>query len=53
MIIRIDREGESIVNPDPDIVFTDNDVVWIVGENSALQNVVDDEKHNVRIVEEC
>lgn len=53
MIIRIDRDGETIVNPDPDIVFTDNDVVWIVGENSALQKVVDDEKHNVRTIEEC
>lgn len=51
MILRIDRDGVSIANPDSEIIFLEGDVVWAVGERKALDKVIDD--RNSVIVEEC
>lgn len=36
LVIGIERGAQSIMNPSPDTVFEEGDVVWIVGERSKL-----------------
>ena len=36
LVIGIERGNESIMNPSPDTVFEEGDVVWIVGEKNKL-----------------
>lgn len=35
MIIGVERDGESIMNPQPTFTFKEGDLVWMVGEYSA------------------
>lgn len=39
MIIGIERESGSYMNPDPHIVFEENDLVWVVGEKEILEKI--------------
>lgn len=37
IVVGLERDEERIVNPDPDIVFQPDDVIWIVGSNKRIQ----------------
>lgn len=37
IVVGLERDEERIVNPDPDIVFQSDDVIWIVGSNKRIQ----------------
>ncbi len=39
MIIGIEREGSSIMNPDYSTVFEHGDLVWVVGEKNMLEKM--------------
>lgn len=39
MIIGIERESGSYMNPDPTIIFELNDLVWVVGEKEVLKRI--------------
>lgn len=39
MIIGVERESGSFMNPDPSIVFEQNDLVWVVGEKEILKRI--------------
>lgn len=39
MIIGVERESGSYMNPDPSIVFEQNDLVWVVGEKEILERI--------------
>ncbi len=39
MVIGIERESGSFMNPDPAIVFEENDLVWVVGEKEILKKI--------------
>ena len=39
MVIGIERESGSYMNPDPAIVFEENDLVWVVGEKEILTRI--------------
>ncbi|MFT4223650.1 cation:proton antiporter domain-containing protein [Dysgonomonas sp.] len=38
MIIGIDRDNESIINITPDIIFKENDIIWLAGEKDKLNS---------------
>ena len=42
LIIGIERGNTSIMNPSPDTIFKEGDIVWIVGERSKLVNLVEE-----------
>lgn len=37
IIVGLERDGDRLVNPDPDIAFEAEDVIWIVGHNKRIQ----------------
>lgn len=37
IVVGLERDDERIVNPDPDIAFEAEDVIWIVGSNKRIQ----------------
>ncbi|MGV3613647.1 MAG: cation:proton antiporter [Fluviicola sp.] len=37
IVVGLEREDERIVNPDPDMAFEADDVIWIVGSNKRIQ----------------
>ncbi len=39
MVIGVERESGSFMNPDPSIVFAQNDLVWVVGEKEILKRI--------------
>ena len=39
MIVGIDRGMDSIMNPDPSLVFETDDVVWVVGSKANIQKL--------------
>jgi CPA2 family monovalent cation:H+ antiporter-2 len=41
MIVGIDRNGVSIMNPDVSFVFEEGDLVWIVGEKNKILTIVE------------
>lgn len=41
MVIGIERESGSYMNPDPSIIFELNDLVWVVGEKEILKRICD------------
>jgi CPA2 family monovalent cation:H+ antiporter-2 len=40
LVVGIERAGERILNPDSDLVFQNGDVVWIVGNNKKIPNLL-------------
>jgi CPA2 family monovalent cation:H+ antiporter-2 len=38
MIIGIDRDSKSIINVTPDIVFNEDDIIWLAGEKDKLNS---------------
>lgn len=43
MIITIERNGEIILNPDPELTLKTNDLIWVVGNKKNLQHVLQKE----------
>ena len=39
LVIGIEREDTSVQNPDLDLVLEENDILWLIGENSNILNV--------------
>ena len=37
IVVGLERDDDRIVNPDPDIAFQADDVIWIVGSNKRIQ----------------
>ena len=37
IVVGLERNDERIVNPDPDLAFEADDVIWIVGSNRRIQ----------------
>jgi CPA2 family monovalent cation:H+ antiporter-2 len=37
IVVGLERDDERIVNPDPDITFQADDVIWIVGSNKRIR----------------
>jgi monovalent cation:H+ antiporter-2, CPA2 family len=37
IVVGLERDDNRIVNPDPDITFEADDVIWIVGSNKRIQ----------------
>lgn len=42
MVVGIERDVVRIINPDTDLVLQDNDIIWVVGENSMLDELMND-----------
>ena len=37
IVVGLERGDERIVNPDPDLAFEADDVIWIVGSNRRIK----------------
>jgi len=42
LVVGIERNGQRILNPESDLVFEENDVVWVVGNEKRLQVLLKD-----------
>lgn len=40
LVVGIEREGERILNPDSNMVFENGDIVWIVGNNKKVPDLL-------------
>lgn len=40
LVVGIERQGERILNPDSDLVFENEDIVWIVGNNKKVPELL-------------
>ncbi|RZM18401.1 MAG: sodium:proton antiporter, partial [Pedobacter sp.] len=40
LVVGIERNGERILNPDSTLVFENGDIVWIVGNNKKVPNLL-------------
>jgi CPA2 family monovalent cation:H+ antiporter-2 len=40
LVVGIERKGERILNPDSDLVFENDDVVWIVGNTNKIPDLL-------------
>ena len=40
LVVGIERKGERILNPDSNIVFENDDIVWIVGNNKKIPELL-------------
>ncbi len=40
LVVGIERHGERILNPDSDLVFENEDIVWIVGNNKKVPELL-------------
>jgi CPA2 family monovalent cation:H+ antiporter-2 len=40
LVVGIERAGERILNPDSNLIFENGDVVWIVGNNKKIPNLL-------------
>jgi CPA2 family monovalent cation:H+ antiporter-2 len=40
LVVGIERAGQRILNPDSNLVFENGDVVWIVGNNKKIPNLL-------------
>ena len=36
LVVGVERKGNRILNPDSDLVFENDDIVWIVGNNKLI-----------------
>ena len=44
LVVGIERAGKRILNPDSNLVFEPNDIVWIVGNKKRIQKIFTDGK---------
>ncbi len=51
LVVGVEREGTSTMNPDVDMVFRPGDLVWVAGETAKLHELVGED--NVIRVAEC
>ncbi len=47
LVVGIERGAESLLNPAPDVIFEESDVVWVAGERSKLEKLVEDARRTV------
>jgi CPA2 family monovalent cation:H+ antiporter-2 len=40
LVVGIERNGERILNPDSDLIFENDDIVWIVGNNKRIPELL-------------
>ena len=40
LVVGIERDGQRILNPDSDLVFENEDIVWIVGNNKRIPELL-------------
>jgi CPA2 family monovalent cation:H+ antiporter-2 len=40
LVVGIERDGQRILNPDSDLIFENGDVVWIVGNNQRIPDLL-------------
>jgi CPA2 family monovalent cation:H+ antiporter-2 len=40
LVVGIERAGQRILNPDSNMIFENGDVVWIVGNNKKIPNLL-------------
>jgi CPA2 family monovalent cation:H+ antiporter-2 len=40
LVVGIERNGERILNPDSNLIFENGDIVWIVGNNKKIPNLL-------------
>lgn len=45
LIVGIDRGEEALIQPDPDFVFQEGDVIWVVGEDSDVRRLSNRASH--------
>jgi len=50
LVVGIERKGERILNPDSDLVFELNDIVWIVGNDKRIKVLTNDDERSSRKV---
>lgn len=43
LVVGVERNGERILNPESDFVFEVNDIVWLVGNEKRLQEIMQTE----------
>jgi K+/H+ antiporter YhaU regulatory subunit KhtT len=36
-VIAVERDGQSLLNPDADLTLAGGDLVWVVGEHAKLE----------------
>jgi CPA2 family monovalent cation:H+ antiporter-2 len=46
LIIGIERKGEWLLNPESDIIFEWDDIIWIVGDRKKIQNLANSKTGN-------
>jgi CPA2 family monovalent cation:H+ antiporter-2 len=44
LVVGIERKGERILNPESDIVFMEDDLIWIVGNEKRIQIVASESR---------
>lgn len=42
MVVGIERSGKKIINPDTDFTFITDDIIWVVGEQEAINKLIKD-----------
>ncbi|RZJ20107.1 MAG: sodium:proton antiporter, partial [Acinetobacter sp.] len=40
LVVGIERSGERILNPDSNLIFENGDIVWIVGNNKKIPELL-------------
>lgn len=40
LVVGVERQGQRILNPDSDLVFENEDIVWIVGNNKKIPELL-------------
>ncbi|MCY1501868.1 TrkA-C domain protein [compost metagenome] len=46
LVVGIERNGQRILNPDSNLIFENEDVVWIVGNNKKIPDLLKQEERN-------
>jgi len=46
LVVGIERDGQKILNPESDLVFKENDLVWIVGNEKRIHIVAGEHHHH-------
>ena len=43
LVVGVEKESSNLLSPEPDMLFEEGDVVWVVGENEDLYHLVNNE----------
>ena len=39
IVLGIERNGKNLMNPEPETVFRENDMIWLVGKQRAVESL--------------